>query len=101
MGRRYGKISRDQNPIHLYPVGGRACRCQRQIVHGMWTKAKALSSVQNRLPDSFTVEVEFKRPILLPSTVVFGTDVQGAEIVFGVQSKRDGIPHMVGRVSPK
>ena len=101
LGRRYGKISGDQNPIHLYPVTARAFGFPRHIAHGMWTKAKALSSVQNRLPDSFTVEVEFKRPILLPSTVVFGTDVQGAEIVFGVQSKRDGIPHMVGRVSPK
>lgn len=101
LGRRYGKISGDQNPIHLYPVTARAFGFPRHIAHGMWTKAKALSSLQNRLPDSFTVEVEFKRPILLPSTVVFGTEMKDQDIIFGVQSKRDGVPHMVGRVSPR
>ncbi len=101
LGRRYGAISGDQNPIHLYPLTARAFGFPRHIAHGMWTKAKALAALQNRLPESFTVEVEFKRPILLPSTVVFGTEARDQDTIFGVQSQRDGIPHMVGRVSPK
>ncbi len=101
LGRRYGAISGDRNPIHLYPVTARAFGFPRHIAHGMWTKAKALSSLQNRLPEAFTVEVEFKRPILLPSTVVFGTDIRADETIFGVQSKRDGMPHMVGRLTSK
>lgn len=101
LGRRYGAISGDQNPIHLYPLTARAFGFPRQIAHGMWTKAKALSSLQNRLPDAFTVTVEFKRPILLPSTVVFGTESLDGDTIFGVQSKRDGVPHMVGRLTAK
>ena len=36
----------------------------------MWTKARCLAAL--RLPDAFTAEVRFKKPILLPSTVTFG-----------------------------
>lgn len=101
LGRRYGAISGDQNPIHLYPLTARAFGFPRHIAHGMWTKAKALAALQNRLPDSFRVDVEFKRPILLPATVVFGTQRHDEDTVFGVQSKRDGVPHMVGRITGK
>lgn len=70
LGRRYASVSGDHNPIHLHPIAAKALGFPRAIAHGMWTKARCLSSL--RLPDSFAVEVRFKQPILLPSKVSFG-----------------------------
>ena len=39
--------------------------------HGMWLKARCLAALEGRLPDSLTAEVEFRSPVLLPSTVGF------------------------------
>ena len=70
LGRRYASVSGDHNPIHLHAWSAKALGFPRAIAHGMWTKARCLSSL--RLPDAFAVEVRFKKPILLPSKVTFG-----------------------------
>lgn len=100
LGRRYGAISGDRNPIHLYPLTAKAFGFPRQIAHGMWTKARSLAALQDRLPDAYTVDVEFKKPVLLPGTVVFGTAEDGKATTFGVRDARKAIPHLVGRITP-
>ena len=40
----------------------------------MWSMARCVAALENRLPDAVTVEVAFKKPILLPGTVAFGSD---------------------------
>jgi hypothetical protein len=50
----------------------------------MWTKARCLSAL--RLPDAFTADVRFKKPILLPGTVTFGE----AEGRFAVHDHLEG-----------
>lgn len=100
LGRRYGAVSGDRNPIHLYPLTAKAFGFPTNIAHGMWTLARSLSALQNKLPDAFTVDVEFRKPILLPGTVVFGSDVTPGGIVFGVKGSRKPITHLVGRVVP-
>lgn len=99
LGRRYAAVSGDSNPIHLSRVTARAFGFPRQIAHGMWTKARCLAALQGRLPDAFTVEVAFKKPVLLPGTVRFGTstDSDGA-LSFGVTSG-SGVEHLSGRVT--
>ena len=37
----------------------------------MWTKARCLAALGPELPDAFTVQVAFRKPILLPATVQF------------------------------
>ncbi|WP_370614209.1 MaoC family dehydratase [Mumia sp. Pv 4-285] len=104
LGRRYGAVSGDRNPIHLSRVTAKAFGFPRQIAHGMWTKARALAAIENRLPAAYTVDAEFRRPILLPATVGFGQDADGDRILFGVTGRaRDDQPaptHLVGRVVP-
>jgi acyl dehydratase len=100
LGRRYGAVSGDRNPIHLYPITAKAFGFPRNIAHGMWTKAHALAALQNKLPDAYTNDVEFKNPILLPSTVVFGSRTDEAVITLGVTSARKPSTHLVGRVAP-
>jgi acyl dehydratase len=72
LGRRYASVSGDNNPIHLHPLTARLFGFPRPIAHGMWTKARCLAALEQRLPDAYSVEVAFKRPILLPTRVGFG-----------------------------
>jgi hypothetical protein len=101
LGRRYAAVSGDHNPIHLYPLTAKAFGFPRQIAHGMWSKARCVAAIANRLPDAVTVEVEFKKPIVLPGTVAFGSRVvdDGAHqgIDFSLTNPKSGAPHLVGR----
>lgn len=101
LGRRYGAVSGDLNPIHLYPLTAKAFGFKRQIAHGMWTKARCVAAIASRLGGEATVEVEFKRPVFLPGTVAFGSRVlagtSGAGIDFALTDPRTGAPHLVGR----
>lgn len=99
LGRRYGAVSGDRNPIHLHPVTAKAFGFPRNIAHGMWTKARCLATLQNRLPDAYRVDVEFKKPILLPSTVVFGSRTHDDVTTFGVRAQKKDATHLVGRVT--
>jgi acyl dehydratase len=99
LGRRYGAVSGDRNPIHLYPLTAKALGFPRQIAHGMWSLARCVAALENRLPDAVTVEVAFKKPILLPGTVAFGHEASGGGQAFALTSPKDGAPHVVGRAS--
>ena len=72
LGRRYGRVSRDYNPIHMYPWTAKAFGFKRAIIHGMWSLARSLSEFDDDLPGGpVSVDVSFRKPIELPSRVVF------------------------------
>jgi hypothetical protein len=98
LGRRYGSVSGDMNPIHIHPLSARLFGFPTAIAHGMWTKARCLAALDPRLPDRFTVEVEFRKPILLPATVRFSEREDSAGISFAVRGAGKGTPHLDGRV---
>lgn len=100
LGRRYAAVSGDHNPIHLYPLTAKALGFKRQIAHGMWSKARCVAAFASRLPDAATVEVEFKKPILLPGTVAFGSRRVTDGLDFSLTDPRTGAPHVVGRTRP-
>jgi hypothetical protein len=96
LGRRYGAASGDRNPIHLHALTARVFGFPRAIAHGMWTKARCLSALQPTLPDAFTVDVVFRKPILLPGAVTF-SERDGAFAVRG--AKNPDTIHLEGTVS--
>jgi hypothetical protein len=97
LGRRYASVSRDYNPIHLYPLTARALGFPRQIAHGMWSLARCVAALENRLPEAVTVDVTFKKPIVLPGSVRFGVDADAhGGLAFALTSPKDGAPHLVG-----
>jgi hypothetical protein len=101
LGRRYGSVSGDLNPIHVHPLTARLFGFKSAIAHGMWTKARCLGALQARLPDAFTVEVAFKKPIFLPGKVDFcqaAEDGAAFDVKFGVRDPRKGRSHLDGRV---
>ncbi len=99
LGRRYGSVSGDLNPIHMHPLSARLFGFPTAIVHGMWTKARCLAALDPRLPASFAVEVQFKKPILLPATIEFSERAEPGAVRFGVRGAGKGTPHLAGRVS--
>ena len=99
LGRRYAAVSGDRNPIHLYAATAKAFGFRRQIVHGMWAKARCLAALQGRLPGACTVQVAFRRPITLPGSVRFGSVDDDGRLTFGVTRIRDASPHLVGVVT--
>jgi acyl dehydratase len=99
LGRRYGSVSGDLNPIHVHPLTARLFGFRSAIAHGMWTKARCLAALGPELPGAFTVEVAFKRPILLPGTVQFAEARDERGIRFGVRDSKRGTPHLDGLVS--
>jgi acyl dehydratase len=101
LGRRYAAVSGDRNPIHMHAWTAKPLGFPRAIAHGMWTKARCLAALESRLPDAFQVDVRFRKPILLPSTVEFASTSQGDEIAFAVRDAKRGTPHLDGAMKPR
>ena len=99
LGRRYAAVSGDHNPIHLYPLTAKALGFPRQIAHGMWTMARCVAALENRLPDAVRVDVGFKKPVLLPGSVAFGSTPVDGGFAFGLTSPKSGAPHLAGRTT--
>ncbi|WP_375484604.1 MaoC family dehydratase [uncultured Jatrophihabitans sp.] len=98
VGRRYGAVSGDRNPIHLHPLSARLFGFPSAIGHGMWLAARTLASLEGRLPDAFTNEVAFKLPVPLPSTVSIGAVPVDGGWDLDVRAARSGKPHLAGTV---
>ncbi|BAP14626.1 acyl dehydratase MaoC [Alcanivorax sp. NBRC 101098] len=101
IGRRYGAVSGDRNPIHLYPLSAKLFGFKRHIAHGMWSKARCLAELQYQLPENaFTVDVQFKLPMFVPATVKFENKPANGGSDFRLLAK-DGIkPHLAGQIRP-
>jgi len=99
LGRRYAAVSGDANPIHLYPITAKALGFPRQIAHGMWTMARCVAALENRLPGSVRVDVAFKKPVLLPGSVAFGSTPVDGGFAFSLSNPKSGAPHLAGRTT--
>jgi len=96
IGRRYGAVSGDRNPIHLHGWSAKLFGMPRPIAHGMWLKARCLAELETTLPDAFSVDVRFKLPLFLPAQVAFGVGDGGG---FEVRDASSGKPHLSGTIS--
>ena len=98
LGRRYGAVSGDRNPIHLYPVTSRLFGFRKPIAHGMWSKARCLAALM-RLPlghKAFCGRCAVSKPRLyLPSNVCFSQAVDrlNRALIFNC-IRKGGRPHL-------
>ncbi len=100
IGRRYGAVSGDRNPIHLHALTAKAFGFPSAIAHGMWLKARTLATLEGRLSDAFTVDVAFKTPVLLPGTIAVTSSRDSTGWELDVRNPRNGKPHLSGSVTP-
>lgn len=99
IGRRYGAVSGDRNPIHLHNLTAKAFGFPSAIAHGMWLKARTLAALEGRLPDAYTAEVAFKLPVLLPASISISAAQDGDDWQLDVRSTKSGKPHLAGSVT--
>ncbi|MCF8167248.1 MAG: hypothetical protein K9K38_10675 [Rhodoferax sp.] len=100
VGRRYGEVSGDRNPIHLTALSAKLFGFKRAIAHGMWTHARALSCLlpKHRLEQA-SVNVEFKTPLLLPGRATLWSTRSAAGALFEVRDAQGQRPHLRGQLS--
>jgi hypothetical protein len=66
----------------------------------MWSKARCLAALEGRLPDAYTVDVAFKLPIFLPSTVAFSATAALPAWSFALHNAKSAKPHLTGEITP-
>lgn len=100
IGRRYGRVSGDMNPIHLSALSARLFGFRRAIAHGLWTKARALAALLPAAPvGQAAVAVEFKTPLLLPARASLWTTHSAGGACFEVRDANGQRPHLRGELS--
>jgi len=103
-GRAYAALSGDRNPIHLSALSAKAFGFPRAIAHGMYTAARALAEVGPQRGSAYRWQVDFAKPVLLPSTVAVAitpasTVPQDGFTFVGWNAAR-GLRHFSGAVTP-
>jgi acyl dehydratase len=99
-GRAYALVSGDRNPIHVSRIGARAFGFRRPIAHGMWTMARAVAALEGRLAETYTVDVAFRRPVPLPSTVEWRARRDDGGWTIGVVEPGTGRRMLTGSIAP-
>lgn len=70
LGRQYGRISGDLNPIHMHKLSAKAFGFPTAIIHGMWSKAHCIALLEQQATSwpsgPVTVTASFKKPLFLP-----------------------------------
>ncbi|MEK6805341.1 MAG: MaoC/PaaZ C-terminal domain-containing protein [Pseudomonadota bacterium] len=100
IGRRYGRIAGDLNPIHLYAMTAKLFGFPRAIAHGMWTLARsaALTGAQlGRAPRELTVQ--FKQPLLLPARASLKVVAGDKGLEFSLLGASGGKVHLAGAIA--
>jgi acyl dehydratase len=100
LGRRYGAVSGDRNPIHLTALTARMFGFKRAIAHGMWTNARALSCLLPAHPlEQAELNVEFKTPLYLPGRATLWSARSAHGALFEVRDAQGERPHLRGELS--
>ncbi len=101
IGRRYGWLSGDLNPIHLGDRGARLFGFDRAVAHGMWTMARTLAALgaESTAPP-MRVHVEFKFPLFMPCVAHLEHWPRDARRVFVLKDKESERPHLAGSTRP-
>ena len=97
LGRRYGWLSGDLNPIHLGDRGAKLFGFERAVAHGMWSMARALAALgAGPLVPPVQAQVEFKFPLFLPSVARLEHWPKEAREVFVLKDRTSDRPHLAG-----
>lgn len=99
LGRRYGAVSGDRNPIHLTALTAKLFGFKRAIAHGMWTSARATACLLPAHPlDQAELNVEFKTPLFLPGKASLWTHRATNGALFEVCEAKGQKPHLRGQL---
>jgi hypothetical protein len=97
LGRRYGLISGDVNPIHMSDLTARAFGFPRAIAHGMWSLGRLASDFEaEQFNGGCELSVSFKLPIFMPAWLMLQRwDIENGT-GFALRDGQGEKPHLFG-----
>lgn len=88
IGRRYGAVSGDRNPIHLSNITAKALGMPGAIAHGMYAAGRMLAGRETPAP--YTWAIEFASPMRLPAKVAVNYhQADDRQFVTGWDARKD------------
>jgi acyl dehydratase len=97
LGRRYGLISGDVNPIHMSDLTARAFGFRGAIAHGMWSLGRLASEFEAAQFDGgCELNVSFKLPIFMPAWVMLQRWSIENGTGFALRDAQGDKPHLTG-----
>lgn len=99
--RRYARLSGDVNPIHLSTLTARLFGFKRAIVHGMYSAAQAISTMDKQSPlTDGTVRIAFKQPMFVPAKASLLTEHNDDQLRFSLVSsdREQGETYLTGHI---
>ena len=100
LGRRYASVAGDWNPIHQRAWLARRFGFERAVVHGTWTLARGLVAAGWPLNEAYSLHAQFRKPVLLPSSVATWIQTGSALQWLRVTDVTGDIEHVVARLEP-
>ncbi len=101
VGRRYGWLSGDLNPIHLGDWGAKLFGFDRAVAHGMWSMARAFAALgPAALAAPVRVHVDFKLPLFLPAATRVEHWARDRRHLFVLKDAESERPHLAGSAGP-
>ncbi len=94
LGRRYGRLAGDLNPIHVSDLTAKLFGFPRAIAHGMWSLARCAAELDTAR--ACTLEAQFKLPLFLPSRPVL--EISGERFTL-LDAQREK-PHLTATLTP-
>jgi acyl dehydratase len=97
LGRRYGFISGDVNPIHMSDLTARAFGFPRAIAHGMWSLGRLASDFEEaQFNGGCELNVTFKLPIYMPAWLMLQRwEIENGS-AFALRDAQGEKPHLTG-----
>jgi MaoC like domain len=97
LGRRYGFISGDVNPIHMSDLTARAFGFPQAIAHGMWSLGRLASDFEPAQFDGgCELSVNFKLPIYMPAWLMLQRWAIDNGSGFALRDAQGEKPHLTG-----
>ncbi len=97
LGRRYGFISGDVNPIHMSDITARAFGFPRAIAHGMWSLARLASDFEaEHFNGGCELTASFKLPIFMPAWLMLQRWPIENGAAFALRDAQGEKPHVTG-----
>lgn len=101
LGRSYGLLGGDLNPIHLSDLSARLFGFRAAIAHGMWSMARCAADLDSAVQSTACeLNVQFKLPVFLPSWLMLEQWQSGAETQFCLRDSEGQKPHLSGSLRP-
>jgi len=97
LGRRYGFISGDVNPIHMSDLTARAFGFPKAIAHGMWSLGRLASDFEPAQFDGgCELSVSFKLPVYMPAWLMLQRWAIENGTGFALRDAQGEKPHLTG-----